>query len=103
MAGRRPDYRETTLAGSSLADIGRRVAAVGVALVSVSAPVVLLAGVLLFSGAATAAVVDGAAALLSADAAALGGLELVFHLASLVVLAGTWILGAGLLVEGLFE
>jgi hypothetical protein len=103
MAGRRPDYRQTTRSGSSLADVGRRAATVGVAVVSLSAPVALLTGVLLFGGTTPVAALDGAAALLSADAAALVGLELAFHLAALVGLAGTWVLGAGLLVEGLFE
>ncbi|WP_323190594.1 hypothetical protein [Halostella sp. PRR32] len=103
MAGRRPNRREPARENPSLVAVGRRAVAVGVAAVALSAPIALLAGVSLFGGTAPAGIVRGADALLRADAASLSGVELVFHVSSLVALVGAWVLGAGLVVEGVFE
>ena len=101
MAGRRPDYRETAGGAGSLRLVGRRAALAGAVVCAISLPVALAAAVALFGVGPAAA--EGAAALLSAEAGALSGLELAFHLAALCALAGTWLLGAGLVIEGLLE
>ncbi|NHN47079.1 hypothetical protein G9464_05635 [Halostella sp. JP-L12] len=100
MAGRRPDYGETSLGGDSLRLVGRRAAVAGAAVCALALPVALAAAVALF-GAGPAAPAR-AAALLSAEGA-FSGLELVFRAAALCTLAGAWLLGAGLVIEGLFE
>lgn len=43
------------------------------------------------------------AALVGVSALTLSGVELVFHVAALGLLVGCWLLGAGLLIAGLFD
>lgn len=101
MAGRRPDYRETAGGATSLRRVGRRAAVAGAVVCALALPAALAAAVALFGVGPVAAA--RAAALLSAEAGALSGLELAFHLAAVCTLAGAWLLGAGLVIEGLFE
>ena len=101
MAGRRPDYRETAGGAASLRLIGRHVAVTGAVVCALALPVALAAAAALFGVDPAAA--EGAVALLSAETGALSGLELAFHLAAVCALAGAWLLGAGLVIEGLFE
>ncbi|WP_254271902.1 hypothetical protein [Haloarcula marina] len=98
--------RSTVTVGDTLdpAVVGRRATRVGLALVAAALPLVVgtLAGI-----AADAPTVEAAftAALGVMDAPVFGqhGTQLLFHVGTLGLLAGCWVLGVGLLLDGLFD
>ena len=102
MAGRRPDYAAAGFE-LTLAAVARGATLVGAFVCAVTAPLAGATAAALFRDASPAAAATAAAALLSADLGTLSGAKLGFHLAATGLLVGCWLLGAGLLVEGLLE
>lgn len=82
--------------------VGRRIRRLGVI---VCLPSLLVAvGVLpLLAGGTTMETTDRLLSVMTGSAGSLSGAALVFHVAVLGVLTGCWLIGVGLLVDGLFE
>ena len=88
--------------GGRLRRIGRLCRLVGLSLCGASLLIAAASGVLIVDRASSAAV-DELLAILTASASGLAGVEFVFHVAALGALAGCWLLGLGLVLDGLFD
>lgn len=91
-----------TGAGAWLRAIGRLCRFVGLTLCGASL-LVAAASALLIVDRAPGTDVGELLAILSASAAGLTGVEFVFHVAALGALAGCWLLGLGLVLDGLLD
>jgi len=101
----RPEF-ESGVRGATVspATAGRTLTRAGVVVAMTAAPLALVAFLLVLADAPTiGAGLDSAAAATSGPLAAGGGVGWLLHVGVLGVLAGVWILGAGLVVAGLTD
>jgi len=101
----RPEF-ETGSRGAlmSLATAGRLLTRAGVVLALTAAPLALVTFLLVLADAPSVSTgLDSAIAATGGPLATGGGVGWLLHVAVLGVLAGTWLLGAGLVVTGLAD
>jgi hypothetical protein len=105
MPRNRPEF-ESGLAVTdlSLGTVGRLATRAGTVLVLLAAPLALATFLAVLAGAPNpVAGLDTALAATSGPLGAAGGVEWLLHLGVLGLLAGSWILGAGLVLTGLTD
>lgn len=105
MSRSRPNFGSSApTGGASLSTVGRLTTRVGMLITVTAAPLALLAFLVILVGAPTlGSGLEVAMAAASGPLSTGGGIEWLFHVGVLGVLAGSWILGVGLILSGLSD